>query len=182
MVVLSIVLSIVIALVSWPALNLLRNYFKVRSIGLPIIINPIRILDPIWMLTHKRLLPLIKSLPFGLGEWIVYSGFVSVFTNRSKLHQKNGPGYLLVTPKEICFFVDDPELVEEILNKRKDFIKPDETNDALNVFGTNVLTHNGEDWARHRRITTPPFNERNSNNVWKESLSQATGSESYSRI
>lgn len=106
----------------------------------------------------------------------MYSGFGSVFTNRYKLHEKNGPAYLLVTPNEISLFVDDPELVEEILGKRKDIIKPDETGEGLNLFGTNVVTINGEDWARHRRITTPPFNERNSNNVWKESLAQSIGS------
>lgn len=44
---------------------------------------------------------------------------------------------------------------------------------ALNMFGPNVVTSNGEMWARHRRITTPPFNERNSSLVWKESLLQA---------
>jgi cytochrome P450 len=43
----------------------------------------------------------------------------------------------------------------------------------LEIFGPNVVTLNGELWARHRRITTPPFNERNSSLVWKESLLQA---------
>ena len=31
----------------------------------------------------------------------------------------------------------------------------------------------GTTWQRHRKITTPPFNERNSGLVWKESLRQA---------
>jgi Cytochrome P450 len=177
MTVLKVILTIAVALISWPILNLLKNYIKSRTIDLPIIINPIGIFNPIWILTHKPLLPLIKSLPFGLGDWIVYSGFVSVFKNRYSLHEKHGPAYLLVTPSEIALFVDNPELAEEILAKRKDLIKPNETAEALNLFGTNVVTLNGEDWARHRRITTPPFNERNSNNVWKESLAQASGSE-----
>jgi hypothetical protein len=177
MAVLKIILSIAIALISWPILNLLKHYIKARSVGLPIIINPIDLLNPIWILTHKPLLPLFKSLPFGLVDWMVCSGFVSVFTNRHKLHNKHGPVYLLVTPKEIALFIDDPDLTEEILGKRKDLIKPDETGEALNLFGTNAVTLNGEDWARHCRITTPPFNERNSNNIWKESLAQDTGSE-----
>ena len=45
----------------------------------------------------------------------------------------------------------------------------------LEIFGPNVDTLNGDSWARHRRITTPPFNERNSSLVWKESLLQANG-------
>lgn len=31
----------------------------------------------------------------------------------------------------------------------------------------------GDDWLRHRKITAPPFNERNSAMVWVESLRQA---------
>jgi cytochrome P450 len=45
---------------------------------------------------------------------------------------------------------------------------------ALEILGPNVVTLNGEAWARNRRITTPPFNERNSSLVWKESLLQAS--------
>lgn len=34
-------------------------------------------------------------------------------------------------------------------------------------------TVNGEAWQRHRRLTTPPFNEKNSALVWSETLDQA---------
>jgi len=147
-----IIISIAIALISWPILNLLKNYIKERSVGLSIIINPIDLLNPIWILTHKPLLPLFELLPFDLGDSIVSSGFVSVF------HNKHGPAYLLVTPKEINLFVDNPELAE-ILGKQKDLIKPDESGEALNLFGTNAVTLNGKGWARQRRITTPSFNK-----------------------
>jgi hypothetical protein len=180
MAVLMIVLTLAIALISWPILNILKHYIEARSIGLPIIINPINLLNPIWMVTQKPLKRFFKSLPFGLGDWIVYSGFGSVFSNRYRLHAKHGPAYLVVTPKEIALFVDDAELAEEILGKRKDIIKSEEAGKAVNLFGTNVVSNNGEDWARHRRITTPPFNERNSNTIWRESLAQASGSKFYS--
>lgn len=44
---------------------------------------------------------------------------------------------------------------------------------VLNIFGRNVNTVNGDVWQRHRRITAPPFNERNSTVVWKESRKQS---------
>lgn len=37
----------------------------------------------------------------------------------------------------------------------------------------DVRQVDGADWQRHRRITAPPFNERNSGLVWTESLRQA---------
>lgn len=182
MAVLKIILTLAIALISWPILNLLKHYIEARSVGLPIAISPIGFTNPILIIFQKSLIPFFKSLPFGLGDWNVYSGFGSIFANRYRLHAKHGPAYLVVTPNEIVFFVDDAELAEEILSKRKDIIKSDALNKALNLFGTNVVTNNGDDWARHRRITTPPFNERNSNNIWKVSLAQTTGSKCCSLL
>ena len=43
----------------------------------------------------------------------------------------------------------------------------------LELFGPNLNTVEGDTWQRHRRITTPPFNERNGDLVWRESISQA---------
>ncbi len=40
---------------------------------------------------------------------------------------------------------------------------------------THTLQVEGHDWVRHRKITAPPFNERNSGLVWAESLRQAQG-------
>ena len=182
MAVLKIILTLAIALISWPILNLLKHYIEARSVGLPIAISPIGFTNPIFIIFQKSLIPFFKSLPFGLGDWIVYSGFGIIFANRYRLHAKHGPAYLVVTPSEVVFFVDDAELAEEILSKRKDLIKSDALNKALNLFGTNVVTNNGDDWARHRRITTPPFNERNSNNIWKVSLAQTTGSKCCSPL
>ena len=41
------------------------------------------------------------------------------------------------------------------------------------IFWLTKLQVEGEDWQRHRKISTPSFNERNSKLVWKESLQQA---------
>jgi cytochrome P450 len=69
--------------------------------------------------------------------------------------------------------VADAAAVENITARRKDFQKSAEMYKPLELFGPNVDTVEGEVWQRHRRITTPPFNERNSGLVWKESLRQA---------
>jgi cytochrome P450 len=66
----------------------------------------------------------------------------------------------------------DPEAINTVLVKRKDFIKP-KIYESLNIYGKNVDTLNGEEWARHRKITAPCFNERVSGLVWDESLCQA---------
>ena len=43
----------------------------------------------------------------------------------------------------------------------------------LNSMARMSTRWKGAEWQRHRKITTPPFNERNSGLVWNESLRQA---------
>lgn len=98
-----------------------------------------------------------------------------MFKARHSFQEKYGPAFIIVTPEEIELIIADAEASDDVLNRRKDFIKPEKMYQPLEIFGPNVDTVNGEDWQRHRRITTPPFNERNSSHVWRESLSQASG-------
>jgi hypothetical protein len=64
---------------------------------------------------------------------------------------------------------------DDMLRRIKDFVKPHRMYAALELFGPNVGSVNGDIWARHRRITSPPFNERVSGSVWRESVAQAGG-------
>lgn len=70
--------------------------------------------------------------------------------------------------------IADASAADEIM-RSKEFIKPEALYKPLELFGPNVNTMNGEDWQRHRKVTTPPFNERNSKLVWKEGIKQANG-------
>jgi len=33
--------------------------------------------------------------------------------------------------------------------------------EAVNIYGNNVVTTEGDEWKRHRKIVGPPFNEKN---------------------
>lgn len=67
----------------------------------------------------------------------------------------------------------DPEVISQITGRRNDFPKPVDLYDVLEIYGRNLLTVEGKEWRRHRRITAPPFTESNNKVVWKESLFQA---------
>ena len=70
-------------------------------------------------------------------------------------------------------YVCDKDVVEEVLKRHRSFIKNPAMYGVLEFFGANVNTANGKTWERHRRITVPPFNERNSSLVWDEAGRQA---------
>lgn len=167
--------SLAIAFSSWLVFKIGQNYNTARKIGLPILVTPVAITGLIWQLFEYRLRPLLRRVPFGLCSFIDYSGLEWMWRERYTFHERLGPAFIVVTPSEVMIVIADSDAAHDMLSRRKDFVKPRELYLPFEIFGPNVDTLNGEDWQRHRRITTPPFNERNSGHVWKESLRQATG-------
>lgn len=80
---------------------------------------------------------------------------------------------LVVSPGRLVLNVADPEAISQITTRRNDFPKPIEIYGSVDLFGKNVVTTEGQNWRHHRRITSPPFTERNNVLVWQESLHQA---------
>ena len=91
------------------------------------------------------------------------------------MHERLGDAFTIVTPGNNQLMIASAYTVENVSNRRKEFGKPYAAYGALEIFGPNVNTVNGESWRRHRKITTPPFNEHNHSAVWNESLRQAGG-------
>jgi cytochrome P450 len=81
--------------------------------------------------------------------------------------------FFIVSPGGTQLIVADPATADEIQSRKKDFIKNPSMYEPLGILGPNTVTTNGEVCTRHRRVTTPPFNERNNSLVWRESLVQA---------
>lgn len=77
-----------------------------------------------------------------------------------------------VGPGGPTLMVSDAEVITEIAHRWKDFSKQVEPYRTLAVFGPNVVTSEGSTWQRHRKITGPPFNEKNSSLVFADSIAQ----------
>lgn len=67
----------------------------------------------------------------------------------------------------------DPDAISQITTRRNDFPKPIEIYRSLDLYGKNVVSTEGQVWRHHRKITSPPFTEKNNHMVWQESLHQA---------
>lgn len=80
-----------------------------------------------------------------------------------------------MSPSEIQIIVADADAIDYVLAKQGEFPKEPSFSGAAAIFGPNLISSTGEVWQRHRRITTPPFNERISATVWRESLVQSSG-------
>ena len=116
----------VICWILWTLASLSSNYKAARRIGLPVIVSPVSSLNPLWLISIRTfpILPLLKSLPFGLGKWArcAYPGWN--FEDKYELHKELGGAFTLVTPTVNEWWIADPDAAYAILSARKDFIKP----------------------------------------------------------
>ncbi|KAG8902775.1 hypothetical protein FRB99_004137 [Tulasnella sp. 403] len=68
-------------------------------------------------------------------------------------------------PIRTVVYLADPRAIKEVTSSRFRFVKPIEKYALLNLFGDNVLTTEGLEWTRHRKVTAPAFTERNLSSV-----------------
>ncbi|ETI23747.1 hypothetical protein G647_05553 [Cladophialophora carrionii CBS 160.54] len=150
---------------------LVSNYLRARKLGIPIIVTPVSSQDAFWIiiqphLTRFRNVPGLRTaVTFGYHSWAQ--------NERYRPHQKYGDVFAIVSPKRTEIVVNDPVAAVEVQSHYKTWLKPGPLYEIFDTFGPNVLSLNGEDWQRHRRIVNPAFREQNNKLVWNESLRQA---------
>ncbi|KAF5562993.1 cytochrome P450 monooxygenase 3A7 [Fusarium phyllophilum] len=167
--------GLLLAYIGLSSLQLLYNYRKAKAIGLPVLITPIDPSNVPYLLCSSFLEPLLrKILPFGLGNFVEYNSRDWNYEQIHDLQERIGDTFIIVSPKQIRVFTGNAKASDDLCRRRRDFVKAVALYKPLEIFGRNVVTTEGDDWVRHRRITTPPFNERNSALVWDETKRQAT--------
>ncbi|KAK8862716.1 cytochrome P450 [Apiospora arundinis] len=170
--------ALVAATLLYSVAGLYTNYQKVRKTGIPVIVSPFYTFNPLWIIAQswfaprKWFLPLCRLLPepFSLFTRVVLMDWPK--EDGCELHDRFGPAFWVISPGTIQLMCSDPVANEEIISKYKAWPKPPEHVAALGMYGPNVLTVEGEDWTRHKRIIGPCFNERTSVLVWEETMRQ----------
>ena len=91
---------------------------------------------------------------------------------RFKLFDRLGDNFLLVSPGEFRLYTASAEVIAQICSRRADFPKPTYEYEMLSIFGPNVVSTEGSEWRRRRKITSPSFTEKNNSLDFQESLHQ----------
>jgi cytochrome P450 len=161
----------IFAMVVARSYSLLVNYLQARKLGVPIIVIPFSWQDALWVL----LLPLLRRFRnvYGLRNMLQFSHHTWPQDQRYGPHKRLGNVFAVVSPGRWDIHINDPAATVEVLSQWRTWLKPDDVYDIFDTFGPNVLSSNGEDWQRHRRIANPAFREQNNKLVWEESLRQA---------
>lgn len=166
----------------------ITNLITLRKVGFPVIHIPlVQQNHPVWMvfgpitrLWLKERLPefifnkialTIYGLEFHQKD-VTWKKYVEPQARANPKLLGNGKTYTLATSGRLELWTYDAEFAKEICARPKDFNQFDLGNIVLNIFGENVLTSDGSDWSRHRRIVAGAVTERVSSVVWNESIRQ----------
>ncbi|KAF7920215.1 uncharacterized protein EAE97_011556 [Botrytis byssoidea] len=152
--------------------HLYQNYQTALQTQLPLIILPSSPDNPLWVLTQRFILPLIRLL-YGECDITRYGKLGWEYYVKYRVHREKGDAVMLVTPGFNWVYVCEKEAFVEIFRKREGFPRPAEMLAMLDVFGPNISTASGADWQRQRKVTGAQFNEQNSSTVWIQALTQA---------
>ncbi|TKA83262.1 hypothetical protein B0A55_00784 [Friedmanniomyces simplex] len=151
------------------------NLAAAKQSGIPYICTPIYTFNRFWLITHRLWLPLIKALPHSwTSSWIDYLVPEFLWNKLYGPFRKIGSDvFLIVSPGHNTLYVADPEAISQITTRRNDFPKPIWMYGSVDIYGKSVVSTEGAMWRHHRKITSPPFTEKNNHLVWQESLHQA---------
>ncbi|KAF7194197.1 Cytochrome P450 monooxygenase [Pseudocercospora fuligena] len=160
----------------------LKNWRNARKSGLPYFFVPLDQNHFIWMIISVPLRPWLKrNLPTWITDRISLCIYGHEFHEGSRQYevwgrpQGNEDTVVMVTPGLYEMNTRDPELAMEILRNYRAFTPHDLTVLFMARFGQNVLTSNGDDWVRQRKVIASTINERISKTVFNESVHQTAG-------
>jgi cytochrome P450 len=166
--------SLGLLLLAWGALRsvkLIANYWTARKFGLPIVVVPVSWEDTWWVVVWRKF-AWIERIPV-FGYWLPFSRHAWTQQSRYRPHEKYGDAFVVVSPNKVEVMVNEPVAGVELQAHYKSWVKPPPIYVLFEMFGPGVISVNGEDWQRHRKIVNPAFREQNNRLVWDEARKQA---------
>ncbi|KAK8022374.1 hypothetical protein PG993_013141 [Apiospora rasikravindrae] len=144
------------------------NFYNARSIGLPIIFSPTDQTGIVWSLLSVRyrsrlaqVLPawLWRRVALTVPGWEVYHKS-KPFDKDASVRDGKSQSFVLVGPSTYEVWTVDPVAVHDVQQRVHDFEQAKALAVLLGKYGPNVITSNGERWARYRRPVATVLNER----------------------
>jgi cytochrome P450 len=91
---------------------------------------------------------------------------------RSPYERLGSDTFLVVAPTGIVCWTASARVIAQVTARWRDFPKPTGIYTVLNIFGLNVISTEGKEWRRHRRVVGAVFGERLNALVWSETVQQ----------
>ena len=148
-----VVLFTVYRLVQWT-----RHYLAARKYNVPIILIPVAFNDLGW-LPLRPLFSWVEKLPFGLGSWYLYTGMGRPVIDGHATTARLGETFLLCSPAGNQIVSSYPPTLQQVYRDVFHWHMPASQGAMFAIYGENVLSTEGAEWQRHRKVTAAAFNE-----------------------
>lgn len=126
--------------------RLFLNYRIACQIGIPVIVLPASPDNPVWVLTSRTVLAIVKAI-FGDCSVTKYGQHGWEYYDKYTLHLKHGDAVVFVTPGFNWVYVCDAEAFNEIFQRRNNFGRPPEMLGMFsNVVSASIVTRSAADF------------------------------------
>ena len=150
-----------------------KNLSIARESGIPYVIIPVYHLSKASLLFYRKWSPWLRKLPVWMVGNVDLSTGQWVWQKQFTLYKEMGTDTIMtVSPWGNCIYTADADAIDQITTRRNDFPKPVFMYRNIDIFGKSLVSSEGQAWRQHRKITSPPFTEKNNHLVWHESLRQ----------
>ena len=122
-----VLLSSAAAYLLWTLVCLEANVRKARAIGVPVVRIPFGVNNYAWVIFQPFVWQLLAWLPVA---WSSYPDFVRYshrnwhFLEKSHPTASLGPAWALVSPEGISLHFADPDVIDAIFTRWRDFVRP----------------------------------------------------------
>ncbi|KAK6605319.1 cytochrome p450 3a21 [Botrytis cinerea] len=167
-------------LLLWKVGDAYRGFLKYRgraeSTGFPVIETPLVPIGLENIIALKFIVPILRRLP-GTKHWgwLYIANHRNSFLDLRSSYDLHGDTYVFATPNLNLLRTTNAELIAQFTTRKNDFVKPVKNYKVLEFFGKNIVTLEGEEWRRHKRVVAKSFGEKSIKLVWGESVRQAEG-------
>ena len=151
-----------------------RNLAAAKASGIKYTWVPFFLFNRYYQLACIVIVPIVRCLPESWTQpWFELTLVDWAWARRYEPFKRYGSDtFITVTPEKNVLYTADADVISQITTRRNDFPKPLEIYEPLKIYGNNVVTTEGQLWRHHRKITSPPFSEKNNHLVFAETLSQ----------
>ncbi len=150
-----------------------RNLAAAKKSGLPYVIVPFYQLNRLYQLSQIVVVPIVRKLPSSwIDLWFDLTLEWGWHMRYEPFKRLGSDTFMTVSPERNELFTADADVISQITTRKTDFPKPLEVYESIRLYGNNVVTSEGQTWRHHRKITSPPFSEKNNHLVWNETLEQ----------
>ena len=154
--------------------QLSKNIADAKASGIPYQVVPFFLVNRLWQISSIFVLPILRRLPLSWTDPWLDMTLEWGYTLRYQPFKRMGSDtFLTVSPGRIVLNTADASVINQITNRRNDFPKALEVYESLKIYGSNVVVTEGQEWRHHRKITSPPFTEKNNLLVWMETVDQS---------